>query len=605
MSAKKWLLAFALTVVFLLGGLCAFNGLVDPFGIFGDPILKWDAYNMTQNPRASKIAYLEEHHQEFDSYVVGCSSSSSFPTEALNAHFDAEFYNMIMYGADLLDVEQQSRYLIENYTCKNLVVSLYIDNGLHYDTEPDAYTYSMHPKADGTSEAAYYLKYLFAKPTYAIDKLISLQKNTYLKDSFDAFDPSDGTYDKRTRDVEVISDLETYYADFPGFADYPVTQPVMTAIEETAESLARIKSLCEENNVNLTVVMVPVYWEYFDDFQRADVETFYRSIAAVTEFWDFSMSSISYDARYFYDETHFRNDVGEMAITRMGGREDLYVPADFGCLVDAQNVDARLEEIYTSVKAADPADYTVRLPVLMYHHLEEGTDGSNSMIVSPETFRAQLTALQEAGYTAVSIEELQAYVEGAPLPEKPVLITFDDGYLSNYTLAFPILKELNMKATIFAVGSSWGKSTYKDTGNAIYPHFGTAEAEEMTASGLISIQSHTYDLHQAAQYETGPVYEDVLRLEGESEEAYVERLRADHQQMTALLGEMPTAVALPHGRSDALADTVLAEEGIEVTFNTTVGVNTVVRGLPQSLRNLKRFTVTEPDTPESLLSLIQ
>ena len=71
-------------------------------------------------------------------------------------------------------------------------------------------------------------------------------------------------------------------------------------------------------------------------------------------------------------------------------------------------------------------------------------------------------------YTGVSFDELQAYVlRGEPLPEKPVVITFDDGYRSNYTLAYPILQKYSMKATIFAVGVSFGTDHYKDTDYAI------------------------------------------------------------------------------------------------------------------------------------------
>ncbi len=606
MSAKKWLIAFFLTLILLLGALCAFNALTDPFGIFGDPLLDWYSYNMTQNPRAAKVAYIEQHHQEFDSYVVGCSSSSSFPTDALNRHFDAKFYNMIMYGADLLDVEQQSRWLIENYTCKNLFLSLYIDNGVHYDTEQDPYTYSMHYKTDGGNPVAYYSKYLFAKPRYAIDKWVSLKNDSYLKKPFDAFNPIDGTYDKKTRDVEPITDPETYLKEFPGFAAYPQSEPSMEAIEQAAQSVKRIKELCDQHHVRLTVAMVPVYYDYFNDFKKEEVLEFYQSIAEITDFWDFSMSSISFDPRYFYDETHFRNAVGEMAIARMGNHTDGYLPDDFGTYVTKENVRARIDEIYSSV-AADPSTYTAQLPILTYHHLQENADDSNDMILSPNAFRAQLKGLQDAGYTAVSIEDLLAYTEqGTPLPEKPFMITFDDGYESNYTLAFPILKELNMKATIFAVGSSWGASTYKDTDHSIFPHLSTAQAKEMVESGLISIQSHSFDLHQAAAYETAPAYENMLKSENESEEAYIARLQADQEKMAALLrqelGYAPIALAYPHGKSDLFSETVLGQQGIQVTFGTQEGINTLVCGLPQSLRNLRRISVYPSSTAEQLIA---
>ena len=245
----------------------------------------------------------------------------------------------------------------------------------------------------------------------------------------------------------------------------------------------------------------------------------------------------------------------------------------------------------------------------MYHHLSE--DVTNSEMVSPEQFEAQIRALSEAGYTGVSFDELQAYVlRGEPLPEKPVVITFDDGYRSNYTLAYPILQKYGMKATIFAVGVSFGTDHYKDTDYAITPHFGAAEAAEMTASGLISIQSHTYDMHQWPPYETGSaVRENILQLSSESEEAYVQALTEDFTRSRALLedatGRPVDVLAYPAGQYSTLAQVTLQSLGVHVTLSTNPGVNTVVKGLPQTLYAMLRFGITEDVSPEALLNMIQ
>ena len=99
--------------------------------------------------------------------------------------------------------------------------------------------------------------------------------------------------------------------------------------------------------------------------------------------------------------------------------------------------------------------------------------------------------IKDRGYEPISFEQLIEYHENRrELPEKPIIITFDDGYLSNYELAYPILKEFNFKAAIFVIGVSFGNK------DLAYPHFGWAEAREMKASGLVSIESHTYDLHR-------------------------------------------------------------------------------------------------------------
>jgi len=79
-----------------------------------------------------------------------------------------------------------------------------------------------------------------------------------------------------------------------------------------------------------------------------------------------------------------------------------------------------------------------RLPVLMYHHFAQ--ESPYGTIVSFDKFREQMTALRNAGYQAVTIPQIIDYVENeTPLPEKPVLITMDDGYTSNLVNAAPVL----------------------------------------------------------------------------------------------------------------------------------------------------------------------
>ena len=609
MSSKKWVLVFLATVLVLAVLLAALNLAADPFGAFGDELLSWFSYDETNNPRVAKFTYLEQHHDDYDSYILGCSSTSSFPVDAFNEAFDASFYNLIMYGADMRDCEKIARYLIGHYEVKNLILNVYLDNGLTYDEESDRLTKNLHYKEDpDTSALSYYTRYLFADPRYALAKLKALRTDTILPQTFDVFDERTGCYDKRVRDAEPIGSAERYLESYPVFADYPHQTLSLPYTEQCMQSVAAIRALCEEAGVSLTVAAGPVYAEYLKNFEPETVAQFYRSLAQITPFWDFSSSSISCEMRYFYDGTHFRNNVGEMLCARMTGRTDLWIPDDFGTYVTADTPEDYFLNVL-SPTALSSDEISMQVPILMYHHLSE--DVTNSEMVSPEQFEAQIRALSEAGYTGVSFDELQAYVlRGEPLPEKPVVITFDDGYRSNYTLAYPILQKYNMKAAIFVIGVSFGKDHYKDTDYAITPHFGAAEAAEMAASGLVSIQSHTYDMHQWLPYETGSaVRENILPLPGESEEAYVQTLTEDftrsRAQLESATGQPVDVLAYPAGQYSTLAQVTLQLLGVHVTLSTNPGVNTVVKGLPQTLYAMLRFGITEDVTPEALLDMIQ
>jgi len=605
MKSKKWLTMFFSTVAVILALIGVFNYTTDPFGVFGDKIMNWYSYDITNNPRTAKISYLDEHYDDYDSYIIGCSSTSSFPTEDFGKYLDAKFYNMIMYGADMLDVEQMVSYMIKNYTVKNLVVNVYIDNGAVYNEESNKYTHSMMPRVDGSDSLGFYSRFLFATPSYGVAKLKAYQTRTWLSQYYNIFDEKTGAYDKRRRDIEPISDMDNYYKAYPEFIDYPHGNYLLPAVDDCIKSMENIVSMCEDNGVNLIVVAAPVYYEYMNNFYPDSVCAFYTRLAEVVDFWDFSYSSVSFEPRYFYDRTHFRNNVGHMAAARIFGDESVYIPNDFGNLVTAENAEDYFGT-YFDAKQLDTAGYTKDVPVLMYHNIAEEP---NDMTVTPETFRLHMETLAENGYTAVTLDDMVNYVYyGGELPEKPVLITFDDGYYSNYEYAYPVLSELGMKAVIFTVGASFGKTTYLDTDAPITPHFGEKEAKEMTNSGVISLQSHTYDMHRSENYEKNARY-DMGQLAVETEEEYIDTVREDlimsREFLENLREDNVLALSYPKGKITDNAARIAVEEGYTVTFSTNWGVQELVRGLGQSLYAVKRNHISNDVTSERLLEIVQ
>ena len=250
---------------------------------------------------------------------------------------------------------------------------------------------------------------------------------------------------------------------------------------------------------------------------------------------------------------------------------------------------------------------TVALPVLTYHDVAQG---ASETVISPQLLETHLAALRKAGYHTILPSELRDYVHhGASLPEKPLLITFDDGYLSNATVAYPLLKKYNMKAAFFIIGVTFGSSTYKDTGKAIVPHFGAKEAAALLDSGRVELGSHTFDLHQWRPYEKGPeVRENVKRLPSDTDAKYLTVLRDDARRFAdlyrAATGETTDIFSYPRGAVTEEAAAVLREAGYSMTFCSERGVNTIVRGLPRCLTGLRRYNVDGDMTADDVLDLI-
>ena len=96
---------------------------------------------------------------------------------------------------------------------------------------------------------------------------------------------------------------------------------------------------------------------------------------------------------------------------------------------------------------------TVPVPIVMYHSVLKSSKQLGKFVITPTELENDFKYLQANGYTAITMTQLINFVyDGNPLPQKPVIITFDDGYLNNYTYVTPLLEEYDMKAVISIVG---------------------------------------------------------------------------------------------------------------------------------------------------------
>jgi peptidoglycan/xylan/chitin deacetylase (PgdA/CDA1 family) len=144
----------------------------------------------------------------------------------------------------------------------------------------------------------------------------------------------------------------------------------------------------------------------------------------------------------------------------------------------------------------DPAAVAARanVPVLCWHQIREPTsaDGAAALpyIVSPRRLAEQLDGLDRAGFTAVGGDALVDHVlRGAPLPRKPVLLTFDDGSAGQYTRALPILRRHHFVATFFVMTVVLDKPGWLSRG----------EVRALDRAGM-TIAAHTWDHHPVTQY---------------------------------------------------------------------------------------------------------
>ncbi len=231
----------------------------------------------------------------------------------------------------------------------------------------------------------------------------------------------------------------------------------------------------------------------------------------------------------------------------------------------------------------------VELPIIMYHGILKDPLRAGKFVVSPGTLKADLEYLKENGYTTVVIGDLIDFVErGKALPDKPVMITFDDGYYNAYQYALPILEELDMKAVVSVVGEYTEKFSGENAdANPNYAHLSWEDICALAASGRVEIQNHSYGLHGIAGGRRGS-----MRKAGESFEAYRRVFIEDVQKLQDALEEKcgirPTCFTYPLGAITQESREYLMELKIKASLGCYEHVNTITND-PLCLYRMGRF----------------
>jgi peptidoglycan/xylan/chitin deacetylase (PgdA/CDA1 family) len=188
-------------------------------------------------------------------------------------------------------------------------------------------------------------------------------------------------------------------------------------------------------------------------------------------------------------------------------------------------------DVPAKAPAGQPADAATilarkQVPILCYHRIRDWkpSDGKagKDYIVQIRDFKEQMKMLADSGYQTILPDQLQAYLTtGAPLPPKPLMLTFDDNVLDQYTVALPELQKYGFKGVFFIMTVTIGKPGYMSK----------AQIKELAEAGHV-IGSHTYD------------HQNVKKYEGQD---WVTQIEKPSKQLEEIIGQPITYFAYPFG----------------------------------------------------------
>lgn len=209
----------------------------------------------------------------------------------------------------------------------------------------------------------------------------------------------------------------------------------------------------------------------------------------------------------------------------------------------------------------------------MYHHVVEPPAGANrierDLSVSPDAFAEQMQYLRNAGYESIHLEDLVHHLTiGLPIPQKAVVITFDDGYLDNYTHAFPILLENGFVGSFFII------TDYVDHGFERYMSWD--QIREMAAAGM----------------EFGSHSRDHPDLRARSEANLVWQILGSRETLEANLQRPVRTFSYPSGQYDSRVIEVLRS----AHYWCAVGIEQGATHSSDDLFTLKRIRIRGGDT---------
>lgn len=259
--------------------------------------------------------------------------------------------------------------------------------------------------------------------------------------------------------------------------------------------------------------------------------------------------------------------------------------------------------IHTSNRNITPVSSTpdsTKLAVLMYHGFTQNGKESTYVIHS-KRFEDDIIYLKDNGFEFVGTDDLINHtLYGTPLPKKCVMITFDDGYLNNYLYAFPIIKKYNIKVIISPIAYWSDFNTQNPDPNPAYANMTWDQIKEMSDSGLVEIQNHSYDMHSLDKGRKGSA-----KANGEDSEAYRKVFLDDflkaHRAIYNATGVHPVAYAYPFGSVSDESKYILRCCEYKVSFSCNSGYNYITRD-PDSLFMLSRFNRTPEVSASKILA---
>lgn len=250
----------------------------------------------------------------------------------------------------------------------------------------------------------------------------------------------------------------------------------------------------------------------------------------------------------------------------------------------------------TTVSSMDKKIY---VPIMMYHQIKFKNLGKDA--ISPNEFENDLKYLKNNNYHTITMSDLINYVyDDVELPENPIILSFDDGYLTTYRYVYPLLKKYDMKIVLSIVGKSTDDFSRVVDENLDYAHLTWDQLNEMKQSGNVEIQNHTYNLHKINNGRYG-CYQKKNENLSDYEAVISEDVGSLQAKIKDVTGYEPNTFTYPYGKYNDNTESIIKKLGFKATLSCTYGVNVITANNTDALFGLKRICRSHNQSIQKLI----
>lgn len=322
---KKFILRFIVLVCIFLGIIMFINYKIDCYGIFTSD---YNKVGQETNNNFIKTKYIIENPEKFDSFIFGSSRVEYIPVENLQC---GKFYNMTyVQGIPSEWLDTIKTFKENNVNMKNIIIAIDDFSATIFPEEhknsPNLLSYS-----DIKSNISNIIKY------YLLKNPFDERSKTILKNGRASNVNIEGT----GRVVRI--DDESFYSSDEHLNKEMFERPTILGnyennrIDEVISEIQEIKKLCDDNNIELTVIFNPLHITTYENQNKEKLSEFKSRLAEIIDYWDFNnINEVTTNNYYWYETSHYREIVGAMILKTIYGNEyngEIDIPDDFGVLI--------------------------------------------------------------------------------------------------------------------------------------------------------------------------------------------------------------------------------------------------------------------------------